>query len=109
MTAETDPAALQLTLTAKDPATMDAIEKDVLARFNDFSKVSRDGARLVLTPDDAQINRFREESVEQAMLVIRRRIDKWGVSEVDVRNVLIAIRLRSPGSRLNVWIVRPAP
>jgi len=49
---------------------MDAIEKEVLATFTDFTRVSRDGAKLVLKPDEGQVNRFRDESVDQAMLVI---------------------------------------
>ncbi|ATB34580.1 protein translocase subunit SecD [Melittangium boletus] len=95
---DTDPDRLQVTLTAQEPATMDAIEKEVLATFTDFSKVSRDGAKLVLSPDDTQTNRFREESVDQAMLVIRKRIDKWGVAEVDVRKLgTDAIQISLPG------------
>ncbi|NTX01539.1 protein translocase subunit SecD [Myxococcus sp. CA051A] len=98
VTAETDPEKLQLTLTAKDPATMDAIEKDVLATFGDFKRVNRDGATLVLSPDESQVNRFREEAVDQAMLVIRRRIDKWGVAEVDVRKLgTDSIQISLPG------------
>src|SRR5262249_10049221 len=95
---ETDPEHLLLTVVAKDPATMDAIEKEVLATFTDFVKVSGDGDRLVLAPDEGQVNRFREESVDQAMLVIRRRIDKWGVAEVDVRKLgTDAIQISLPG------------
>ncbi|MCP3168639.1 protein translocase subunit SecD [Myxococcus qinghaiensis] len=98
VTVDTDPEKLQLTLTAKDPATMDAIEKDVLATFGDFKRVNRNGATLVLSPDDTQVNRFREESVDQAMLVIRRRIDKWGVAEVDVRKLgTDSIQISLPG------------
>ncbi|KFA94669.1 protein translocase subunit SecD [Archangium violaceum] len=98
VTVNTDPEALRLSLTAADPNTMDAIEKEVLATFTDFVKVSRDGATLVLAPDEGQVNRFREESVDQAMLVIRRRIDKWGVAEVDVRKLgTDAIQISLPG------------
>ncbi|HEX5747821.1 MAG TPA: protein translocase subunit SecD [Archangium sp.] len=98
VTVNTDPEALRLSLTAADPNTMDAIEKEVLATFTDFVKVSRDGATLVLTPDEGQVNRFREEAVDQAMLVIRRRIDKWGVAEVDVRKLgTDAIQISLPG------------
>lgn len=98
VTAEADPEALLLTLRAKDPATMDAIEKEVLATFTDFVKVSREGDALVLTPDEGQVNLFREEAVDQAMLVIRRRIDKWGVAEVDVRKLgTDAIQISLPG------------
>ncbi|MDY7233211.1 protein translocase subunit SecD [Hyalangium rubrum] len=98
VTADTDPERLQLTLVAKDPATMDAIEKEVLATFTDFTKVERDGGRLVLSPDEGQTNLFREESVDQAMLVIRNRIDKWGVAELDVRKLgTDSIQISLPG------------
>ncbi len=96
--ANTDPERLLLTLTATDPATMDAIEKEVLATFTDFTKEDRQGGTLVLAPDDSQVNRFREESVDQAMLVIRNRIDKWGVAEVDVRKLgADSIQISLPG------------
>lgn len=85
VTADANPDKLELTLTAADPATMDAIEKDVLASFDDFTKARRDGKTLVLALKDTQVNRFKEESVDQAMLVIRQRIDKWGVAEADIR------------------------
>ncbi|KFE66593.1 protein translocase subunit SecD [Hyalangium minutum] len=98
VTADTDPERLQLTLVAKDPATMDAIEKEVLAYFTDFTKVSRDGAKLVLAPDESQVTRFQQESVDQAMLVIRNRIDKWGVAELDVRKLgTDSIQISLPG------------
>ncbi|WP_338865338.1 protein translocase subunit SecD [Myxococcus stipitatus] len=98
VTADTDPEKLQLTLKAKDPATMDAIEKDVLSTFGDFKRISRSGDTLVLAPDETQVNRFREEAVDQAMLVIRRRIDKWGVAEVDVRKLgTDSIQISLPG------------
>ncbi|RKH06123.1 protein translocase subunit SecD [Corallococcus praedator] len=98
VTADTDPERLQLMLTAKDPATMDAIQKEVLATFTDFSLESRNGATLVLKPDEGQVNRFRDEAVDQAMLVIRRRIDKWGVAEVDVRKLgTDSIQISLPG------------
>ena len=77
---------------------MDAIEKEVLATFTDFTAWSRDGDTLVLAPDEGQMNRFREEAVDQAMLVIRRRIDKWGVAEVDVRKLgTDSIQISLPG------------
>ncbi len=82
-----DAEDLELTLTAKDPGTMDAIERDVLATFEDFSKVGRDGANLKLRLKESYVQFFEEDSVNQAMLVIRKRIDKWGVAEVDVRKI----------------------
>src|SRR5262249_36853927 len=77
VTAEANPERLEVTLSAADPATMDAIEKEVVSVYEDFTKVRRDGKTLVLALKDTQVNRFKEESVDQAMLVIRQRIDKW--------------------------------
>src|SRR5215469_5751531 len=82
---DTNPDRPEITLSAVDPATMDAIEKDVLATFDDFTKVRREGNKLTLALKDTQVNRFKDESVDQAMLVIRKRIDKWGVAEADIR------------------------
>jgi preprotein translocase subunit SecD len=88
---------LQLTLVAKDAATMDAIQKE-LKGFDDFSEASRDSTKVVLSLKDSQVARFKEESVDQAMLVIRRRIDKWGVAEVDVRKLgTDSIQISLPG------------
>src|SRR6185436_14349949 len=43
---------------------------------------------------------FKQEAVEQAMLVIRKRIDKWGVSEVDVRKLgTDSIQISLPGAQ----------
>jgi preprotein translocase subunit SecD len=98
VTASTDPENLLVTLTAKDAATMDAIEKEVLSTFDDFSKQSRDGDKLVLKLQDTQAEYFMTEAVEQAMLVIRKRIDKWGVAEVDVRKLgTDSIQISLPG------------
>jgi len=99
VTAVSDPEKLQLTLTAQDASQMDAIEKDVLNRYEeDFTKVSRQGNQLVLALRDNQVDRFNNEAVDQAMLVIRRRIDKWGVAEVDVRKLgADSIQISLPG------------
>jgi preprotein translocase subunit SecD len=86
VTALSNPEKLELTLTAADPATMDAIEKDVLQAFrDDFSLSNRSGPTVVLALKESQVDRFKQESVDQAILVIRRRIDKWGVAEADIR------------------------
>jgi len=95
---DADPEKLQLTLRPKDPKTLDAIEKDVLDTYRDFTKVNRTGDALVLQLRDNQVDKFKEDSVDQAMLVIRRRIDKFGVGEVDVRKLgTDAIQISLPG------------
>lgn len=87
VTASTDIEKLLVTLTAQDPATMDAIEKELLETYRDFSTDSRNGGVLTLKLNDTQIEYLMGEAVDQAMLVIRKRIDKWGVAEVDVRKL----------------------
>jgi preprotein translocase subunit SecD len=100
VTQSTDLEKLLVTLTAKDPATMDAIEKEVLASFDDFSKESRNGGDLVLKLKDTQIEYYMNDAVDQAMLVIRKRIDKWGVAEVDVRRLgNDSIQISLPGQQ----------
>jgi preprotein translocase subunit SecD len=81
-----NPERLELTLTASDAATMDAVEKDLLKDYEqELNKVRRDGNVLVVSVKEGQIDRFKEESLDQAILVIRKRIDKWGVAEADIR------------------------
>jgi len=101
VTAVADPEKLQLALTAQDPTQLDAIEKDVLNRYgDDFTKVSREGSTLSLALRDNQVDRFKNDAVDQAMLVIRRRIDKWGVAEVDVRKLgSDSIQISLPGKQ----------
>lgn len=98
VTQVSDPEKLLVTLTATDPTTMDSIEKEVTTAFDDFSKKSREGGVLTLKLNDANVDYFMNDSVEQAMLVIRRRIDKWGVAEVDVRRLgTDSIQISLPG------------
>jgi len=98
VTQVSDPEKLLVTLTVADPTTMDAIEKEVLASSEDFSKVGREGNTLTLKLNDAKVDMFMNDSVEQAMLVIRRRIDKYGVAEVDVRRLgTDSIQISLPG------------
>src|SRR5690242_4349350 len=65
VTPTTNPERLELTLTATDPAQMDAIEKDLLATYGEeFSKVGREGGKLVLSLRENLINHFKDESVD---------------------------------------------
>jgi preprotein translocase subunit SecD len=100
VTSESNPQNLTVTLTAKDAAAMDKIQPEVTKDYQDFDVVSREGNHLVLGLKDNQVTRFKEEAVDQAMLVIRRRIDKWGVAEVDVRKLgTDAIQIALPGAQ----------
>lgn len=98
VTATTNPDNREVTLTAADPATLDAIEKELTDYFRDFKKTKREGAQLTLQMDEANVDYFTQSAVEQAMFVIRRRIDKWGVAEVDVRKLgTDSIQISMPG------------
>ncbi len=100
VTPEADPEKLQLTLTVQDPTKAEAVEKSVLENFTDFNLVNRDGGQIVLALRDRELDRFRLEAVDQAMIVIRRRIDKWGVAEVDVRKLgADSIQISLPGQQ----------
>ena len=99
VTYTTDPDRLQLTLKAPDVATLDKVEKEAKL-FDDFSKVSRGAESITFQLKDTQVSRFRDDAVDQAMLVIRRRIDKWGVAEVDVRKMgTDSIQISLPGQQ----------
>jgi preprotein translocase subunit SecD len=100
LTETTNTETYEVTLTAEDPATMDAIEKELVSSFKDFSKVSRNAGVLVMKPESAQVDSMMSESVDQAMLVVRKRIDKWGVAEVDVRKLgTDSIQISLPGEK----------
>ena len=57
VTVDADRAKLQLTLSARDAADMDAVQKEIRG-FEDFTIVSRDGSNLVIALKDAQVARF---------------------------------------------------
>lgn len=100
LTENTNTETLEVTLTAEDANTMDAIEKELLATFGDFSKVSRNAGVLVMKLDSARVDLLMGEAVDQAMLVVRKRIDKWGVAEVDVRKLgTDSIQISLPGEK----------
>lgn len=100
LTETTNTETYEVTLTAQDPATMDAIEKELVTTFKDFSKVSRNAGVLVMKLDSAQVDYMMSEAVDQAMLVVRKRIDKWGVAEVDVRKLgTDSIQISLPGEK----------
>src|SRR5262249_22289525 len=99
VTSSTDPEKLELTLKAADPATLAKVETE-LKSFDDFTRVGKSNDSLTYQLRDTQVSRFRDDAVDQAMLVIRRRIDKWGVAEVDVRKLgTDAIQISLPGQK----------
>ena len=99
VTYTTNPEKLELTLKAPDAATLERVEKEMKG-FDDFTRVGRSGSSVTYQLKDTQVSRFRDDAVDQAMLVIRRRIDKWGVAEVDVRKMgTDSIQISLPGQQ----------
>jgi preprotein translocase subunit SecD len=98
-TAEARPQKLQILVVPKDPSTLEAVEKEVSNLFGDeFSSAGRQDGGILLALNDTQISYFEEEALEQAMIIIRNRVDKWGVAEADIRKRgTDAIELSLPG------------
>ena len=56
----------------------------VLEFFNDMHLVSEADGELTLAYKTEEIDRIREQAVEQAVKTIRNRVDAWGVSEPQI-------------------------
>jgi len=84
---ESLPERRQILFTAKDSATAAMAEKEVLAAFEDFEVALRKENSFTLQMKGVEATRFETEALEQALLVVRQRIDKWGVAEVDLRKL----------------------
>jgi preprotein translocase subunit SecD len=79
-----DPETNRVTVMVKDPATAEAIQKGLLDMFQDFTLKGRDGAKIELALDESSLEGMSTEALDMALLRIRERIDKWGVSEVQI-------------------------
>ncbi len=87
-------------IVAKNPAMVDAIVKEILENFPEFTVQSRAAANVTFHMNEDNALHSATEAVDQAMLVIRRRIDKWGVAEVDVRKLANdSIQISLPGQQ----------
>ncbi len=93
------PENLQLVVRPKDPSVMAAIEKEIANFYGDLDLTSRGDGEVVFTLIDARVTQFQEEALDQAMLIIRRRIDRWGVAEAEIRKRgSEAIEISLPGA-----------
>jgi len=98
ITLESVPEARQIRLRAEDSATADAAQAELLSNFTDFELLSREGSGFVLQLKGSEATRFETEALEQALLVVRQRIDKWGLAEVDLRKLgTDSIQVSLPG------------
>ncbi len=74
-----------------------AVQNAVLKQYGDMIASHLDGG-VQFTYKDRALQDFRQKAVEQAEKVIRNRIDKWGVSEPDIkRKANSQIQVQLPG------------
>lgn len=100
VTITTTPESGLVELTPKDPARIGEMLRELLDTFQDFSLEQDNGKSIILRQRDDVARATMGEAVDQAMLVIRRRIDKWGVAEVDVRKLSNeSIQISLPGQQ----------
>ncbi len=80
------PQELQLVVQPKDPSTADAIIREVNNFYGgDMNVASRSPEEITFALVDTRVLEFQEEALDQAMVIIRRRIDRWGVAEAEIR------------------------
>jgi len=98
VTIESVPELRQIRLRAEEAAKAEAAAKEVLAAFEDFEMALREAGSFVLQLKGSEATRFESEALEQALLVVRQRIDKWGLAEVDLRKLgTDSIQVSLPG------------
>src|SRR5262249_41140670 len=68
VTADPTPDKLEVTVKPKDPATKAAVQTELTKVFGDFSVAEGGNGTLVLTLRSNTMDKFREDSVDQAML-----------------------------------------
>jgi preprotein translocase subunit SecD len=79
---------------ATDPG---AVQSAVLKNFGDMVASRAEGG-VQFAFKETELRGFREKAVEQAEKVIRNRVDKWGVSEPDIkRKANNQIQIQLPG------------
>ena len=62
-----------------------AVKNEVEKNYGDFSHASTDGGKVTFALREGAVSQFRTDALDQALLTIRKRIDKWGVAEADIR------------------------
>jgi preprotein translocase subunit SecD len=78
-------------------ADLGKVQSEVLSFYGDMTAERVEGA-IRFAFKERSLDDFRKQAVEQAEKVIRNRIDKWGVSEPDIkRKANSQIQIQLPG------------
>lgn len=75
----------ELTIVMKSEGDWDTLKEILDFRKGNWVVRSRSGTEVVFGIEDAYDQTLREDAVGQALKTLRRRIDKYGVTEPDVR------------------------
>jgi preprotein translocase subunit SecD len=85
---------MRVEVKAADPG---AVQSSVIGTYSDMTASKVEGG-VQFAFKDKVLQDFREKAVEQAEKVIRNRVDKWGVSEPDIkRKANSQIQIQLPG------------
>jgi preprotein translocase subunit SecD len=87
---------MKVEVKAADPG---AVQGEVLSSFSDMVANKVDGG-VQFAFKDKNLSEFRTNAVQQAEKVIRNRVDKWGVSEPDIKiKANNQIQIQLPGKQ----------
>jgi len=90
----------QVEVVGHSPEEATAIGAMALEQYNDsFRKLSQSGSSLKLAFQEAWVEKQRDDTVEQAVKSLRNRVDKWGVSETEIKRLRGSngIQIQLPG------------
>src|ERR1700722_12483705 len=76
----------QVEIEGHSPDEAQAIGAMAIEQYGDsFRKLSQSGSSLKLGFQEAWVEKQRDDTVEQAVKSLRNRVDKWGVSEAEIK------------------------
>ncbi len=90
----------QVEIVGHDPAEAKAVAALALEQYGDsFRQIGASGNSVTLGFQEAWVEKQRDDTVEQAVKSLRNRVDKWGVSEAEIKRVRgsAGIQIQLPG------------
>ncbi len=90
----------EIALVGASPAEAKALADLAQEQFPDnFRVVSSEGNQTIVGFQDAWVRKQKDDTVDQAVKSLRNRIDKWGVSEAEIKRIRGSdgIQIQLPG------------
>ena len=94
------PGEAQVEIIGHSPEEAKAVDAMALEQYGDsFRQLSSSGDSMTLGFQEAWVEKQRDDTVEQAVKSLRNRVDKWGVSEAEIKRVRGSngIQIQLPG------------